>query len=269
MSRVRTASVWLLAILFAASLAAFFASLSAAQLTSEGTGERILRRAVLISTGLDASLPGIEAKVSDEGAAQSTLQVPDFPIAVQLSQEEAQTLTTAQLREVILGRSAQALYDDGGAAWVSGDPQATRSLQRLSAAGVLNSGLGRIDGSTHSVLLVLTVLLGIITLGLAVALFIAVPWDGRLLVLGGAGLLASLPLLAAAVALRFAFRTAGPDSDPFVNGLFDIGADGMWVPIRNYFTLAVVSLGLLSIGSALLWWEARHVGIEQRPAAEP
>jgi hypothetical protein len=43
----------------------------------------------------------------------------------------------------------------------------------------------------------------------------------------------------------------------------------MWVPIRNYFTLAVVSLGLLSIGSALLWWEARHVGIEQRPAAEP
>jgi hypothetical protein len=52
-----------------------------------------------------------------------------------------------------------------------------------------------------------------------------------------------------------------------VNGLFDIGADGMWVPIRNFFSLALISLCVMLIGTALLWWEARNVQIEYQDAA--
>ena len=150
-------------------------------------------------------------------------------------------------------------------AWAS-DSEATRDLQRVSAAGALNDGLGQVHDSIHAVLFVLTILIGIIAFGLTVALFLAVPWDARLLVLGAVGVLAALPMLAAAVALRFAFRTAGPDTDPFVNGMFDIGADGMWVPIRNFFTLTVVALGVMLIGTLLLWWEAKYVHVQHQPA---
>lgn len=266
-SIVRTASVWLLAVLLALSLAAFFAALSAAQLTTVETGERILRRAVAVSTDLDAAMPGIQEKLREDADAtqDATVQVPDFPIPVQLTREEAQTLTMPELRDRILDESAAILREKGMSPWGESDPEADRDLQRASAAGALNEGLGQMHDTTHSVLLVLTVLLGIITLGLAIALFIAVPWDARLLVLGAAGLLAALPMLAAAVAVRFAFRTAGPDTDPFVNAMFDIGADGMWVPIRNYFTLTLVSLGVMVAGTLLLWWEAKYVQIEHRP----
>jgi len=269
-SIVRAASVWLLAVLLAVSLAAFFAALSAAQLATADTGERVLRRVIAVSTDIDAALPGIQARLRENTASTQdvSVQIHDFPIPVQLTRDEARTLSGAQLRDRILEESAAILYDRGMSAWGGTDPQATREMQRLSAAGVLNESLGRVHDSTHSVLLVLTILLGIITLCLAVALFLAVPWDGRLLVLGGAGLLAALPLLAAAVGLRFAFRTAGPDGDPFVNDMFDIGADGMWVPIRNYFTLTMVSLGVMVIGTLLLWWEARNVQIEHRPTVE-
>jgi hypothetical protein len=204
-----------------------------------------------------------EAKSSDA----ATVQVPGFPVAVEVTRDDALTLTTAQLRDRILDESADVLYDDGMSAFGASDPEATRNLERVSAAGALNEGLGRIHDTTHTVFLILTVVLGLVTLVSAVALFLAVPWDGRLLVLGGVGLLAALPLLAAAVALRFAFRTAGPDTDPFVNGLFEIGADGMWVPIRNYFTLAIVSFGVMMIGSLLLWWESRNVTITPTDAA--
>ena len=267
-SSVRTASVWLLAVLLAVSLAAFFVALSAAQLTTASTGERILRRAVAVTTDLDAAMPGIQEELREDADSteETVIQVPDFPIPVRLTLDEARTLTTSQLRDRILDESAAILYEKGMSPWSENDPDANRDLQRVSAAGALDQGLGQVHDTTHSALLVLTVLLGIITLGLAIALFIAVPWDARLLVLGAAGLLAALPLLAAAVALRFAFRTAGPDTDPFVNAMFDIGADGMWVPIRNYFTLTLVSLGVMVAGTFLLWWEAKYVRIEQRPA---
>lgn len=268
-SVVRTASVWLLAVLFAVSLAAFFAALSAAQLTSSGTGERIHRRALAVSASLDAAMPAIQARLQENAAATQdvNIQVPDFPVPVEVTREEAQTLTTARLRDRILRQAASVLYDKGMSQWGETDPEATRDIQRLSAAGAMDEGLGRVHDSTHTALLVLAALLGIITVGVGAALFMAVPWDGRLLVLGGAGVLAALPLLAAAVALRFAFRTAGPDTDPFVNGMFDIGADGMWVPIRNYFTLTMVSLGVMLVGTALLWWEAKHVQIDPPRAA--
>lgn len=267
-SIVRTASVWLLAVLLAVSLAAFFAALSAAQLTTASTGERILRRALAVTTDLDASMPGIQETLREDAEAtdETMILVRDFPIPVRLTREEAQALTTSQLRDRILDESSAILYEKGMSPWSENDPEADRDLQRVSAAGALDEGLGQVHDTTHSALVVLTVLLGIITLGLAIALFIAVPWDARLLVLGGAGLLAALPMLAAAVALRFAFRTAGPDTDPFVNAMFGIGADGMWVPIRNYFTLTLVSLGVMVAGTLLLWWEAKYVQIEHRPA---
>ena len=183
-----------------------------------------------------------------------------------LSREEAETLAGSELRDRLLNRSAELIYDHGMSVWTGGDPSASRDIERLSAAGLVDRSLGMIRGSTHTAFLVITVVLGIITLALGVLLWAMLPRDGRLLAMGGATLAATLPLLAAAVAFRFAFRTAEADGDPFVEALLDIGADGAWVPIRNFFTITLLGMGLLGTGSALIWWEAKALANEGRLA---
>jgi hypothetical protein len=260
-STLRTASAWGLAAVLVFFLTAFLVAVTASQLTSADTGKRVLRRSVAVMTEIDATLPKIEADLhaNAEVTESPTLQVPDFPILVTLPREEARTLSGNDLRQRLLNESANRLYDDGSSAWSSGDPEARRSVERVSTAGLVDRGLGTVRDTRHTVFLVLAIALGAIVLGMVVALAFALPRDARLVVLGGVTLASSLPLLAAAVALRFAFRTAEADGDPFVEGMLTIGADSMWVPIRNFFTMALLGAGLLMTGLLLLWWEARRL----------
>jgi hypothetical protein len=259
---IRAASAWGLTAVLVRVFTAFLVAVTAAQLTAPGDGKRVLRRSVAVMTDIDNTLPQIESDLhaTASGADTPTVQVPDFPIAVYVSRVDGQTLTGPALREVLLDEGADRLYDDGSAAWSSGDPDAQRSVPRASAAGLIDRGLGTVRDTTHVAFVVLAVFLALVTAAMVVVLMIALPRDARLIALGGSALAASLPLLAAAVALRFAFRTAGPDSDPFVQGLLDIGSDSMWVPVRNCFTAALLGAGLLASGLALVWWEARRLG---------
>ncbi|MCH7484951.1 MAG: hypothetical protein IIA90_07390, partial [Chloroflexi bacterium] len=205
MNVLRTATVWVAAFVLALFLAAFFLTLTAFQLTSDDTGQDILRRSVAISTDIDAVMPGIEADldaVATEGDSP-TVTVPGFPIPVELTREEAATLRGAALRERILVEAAQRLYDDGGSAWAAGDLEAKRDVERVSTAGAIDYGLGFIRGSTNTVLLIITVLLAIIVIGLAGVLMVILPWDMRILIAGGVTVFAALPSLAGAVAPRF------------------------------------------------------------------
>lgn len=265
MSALKAVSVWAVAIILALTAGAFFAAVTATQLTSEGTGERLLRRSVAVMTDIDAALPKIEAELHASAAATEgpTVRVPGFPIAIDLPREEAVALSGPALRERLLSESAGRIYANGMSVWASDDSSAARSIERASTAGLVDRGLGLVRGSVHTAFLVLAVLLGILTVSMAVALVVVLPRDARLLVLGGVVLASALPSLAAAVALRFAFRTAGSDADPFVEGLLDIGADSMWVPIRNFLTLTLLGAGLIGVGAFLLWWEARSMGRHQ------
>jgi hypothetical protein len=260
-STVRTVSAWGLAAILVFFLAALLASITATQLTSEDTGKRVLRRSVAVMADIDATLPRIESELHANAAATEspTVQVPSFPILVTLTREEAQALSGNDLRERLLDDSADKLYSDGSAAWSSGDPEATRSIERVSTAGVVDRGLGLVRDKAHTGFLVLTLLLAVIVAGMVIGLVVALPRDARLVVLGGVTLASSLPLLAAAVAMRFAFRTADADGDPFVDGMLSIGADSMWVPIRNFFTIALLGAGLLITGLLLIWWEAKRM----------
>lgn len=261
MSTLRTASAWGLAAILVFFLAAFLTAVTAAQMTSEDSGKRILRRSVAVMTEIDATLPKIEADLhaNAEAVESPTLQVPNFPVLIQLPREEAAALSGNDLRQRLLDESADKLYNDGSSAWSSGDPEAVRSVERASTAGLVDRGLGLIRDSMHTVFLILAVLLGVAVLAMVVALVFALPRDARLVALGGVTLASSMPLLAAAVALRFAFRTADADGDPFVEGMLNIGADAMWAPVRNFVTAALLGAGLLITGLLLLWWEARNL----------
>ena len=88
---LRGAFQWLFGILFALSLIAFFLAINAMQLTSPGTAQRILSRAVADLTEIDAALPTIQADLVEtaQTSEEATVTVPHFPLAVEVSREEA------------------------------------------------------------------------------------------------------------------------------------------------------------------------------------
>jgi hypothetical protein len=240
-------------------LAGFFLTITAYQLTSEGAGQRILRRAVAIETDIDAILPGVEEdlRAAADDAEGDTVIAPGFPIPVEFTAEEAATIGGPELRARLLDGAAKRLYEDGGSAWSANDPEAVRDVERVSAAGAIDYGLGFIRDSTNTVLLIVAVLLGIIVIGMAGVLLVILPWDMRLLLAGGVAVFAGLPGLAGAVAVRFVFRTADGEGDPFVDGMLDLGVDAMWVPIRNFLALSLLGFAFILVATLLLWWSSR------------
>ena len=260
-SLLRIASQWLLALVLTIVLTLFFLSIAGAQITSEGTGQRILRRAIAVMTEIDADLPRIEAglhKAAAEGQGE-TVRVPDFPIPVDITREEAGTIDGARLRDRILEESARRLYDDGMSVWAAADPNARQSIERVSTAGIIEQGLGQVRGSRHTAFIVATVLLGLISAALTAILAISIrSYYVRLLAVGGVVLVAALPLLAGAVAIRFGFKTGETEADPFVKGLLELGVDAMWIPIRDYLVLSMLGFALVAVAASCLWWQARE-----------
>src|SRR3972149_2942321 len=58
-SLLRAVSQWLIGVALVVLLTLFFVAISAVQLSSEGTGQRLLRRSVAVSPAIDPVLPGI------------------------------------------------------------------------------------------------------------------------------------------------------------------------------------------------------------------
>src|SRR3990172_7469679 len=110
-------------------LTLFFVAISAVQLSSEGTGQRLLRRSVAVSTQIDAVLPDLQIALRErarEGSGE-TVRVPDFPVPVDLTREEALRLEGPALRERILSEASDRLYEDGMSDWA--DPDARQSIE--------------------------------------------------------------------------------------------------------------------------------------------
>ena len=85
-SLLRIASQWLLGVILALVLTGLFLAIAAVQITSQGAGQRILRRAVAVTTEIDAILPDIQTglrQAARDGSGDQ-VRVPDFPIPVDL-----------------------------------------------------------------------------------------------------------------------------------------------------------------------------------------
>ena len=256
----RLASQWLATAAFAVVLLAFFVVLAGVQLTSEDTGLRVHRRSVATLTDIDATLPEIEAALDTaaEDPPGPTVLVPGFPIPVQLSTEEARTLRGASLRQRILDDSAALLYEDGMAEWAAADPDSVQRIDRASTNGIIKTGLGMVRDSRHTLFLAGAAFLGITALLLAVGMAIAIrDWNMRLVALGSVVFGSALPCLAAAIAVRFGFKTAQTDADPFVEALLGLGADAMWVPIRDYLVLSSLGFAVAGLGALGAWLQGR------------
>jgi uncharacterized membrane protein len=248
-----------LGISLALVLSGLFLTINAVQWTSAGTGQRILERAVAILTDIDAMLPRLQQELREAAAtaAGDTVRVPDFPIPVELPKEEAATIGGGELRRLLLATSAQRAYEEGMDVFATADPDAQRDIEVISAAGVIDRGLGLISEDSHTRFLIAAGVLGLLASLLAALLLMAIRSYARLIAAGAIVSAATLPSLTAAVSIRFAFRSAQEEADPFVNGLLDLGVDAMWVPIRNYIALAALGAALVALGVALLWASPR------------
>lgn len=256
---LRAVSQWLIGVALAVLLTLFFVAISAVQLSSEGTGQRLLRRSVAVSTQIDAVLPDLQTALRErarEGSGE-TVRVPDFPVPVDLTRDEALRLEGPALRERILSEASDRLYEDGMSAWSAADPDAWQSIETISVPGALKRGLGLITAANHDRMVIAAAVLGVLSAMCAALLAASVRSWGRLVALSAATIVAALPLLAAAVAVRFAFRTAQEEADPFVWGLLELGVEAMWVPIRNYLALTVLGFTVLLLTLVFIWAGSR------------
>lgn len=258
-SFVRVASQWLLVLFLAVTLGLFFLFATAFQVTSDDSAHRILRRGVAITTEVDALLPQIqtELKAAAESAEGDQVRVPTFPVPVDIPRADAARIEAAELRSRILEQSTDRLYNDGMSAWTAGDPEAQQSIDRVSTAGGLHRAFGLVTEKWNTVFLIAAALFGFLSVVLFVALWLNLKPYLRLLALGGAVSVASITSLAAAVAVRFALRTAESGADPFEEQLIDLGVDTVWLFIRNYLILSLLGLALLLLAWLFLWLESR------------
>ncbi len=65
---LRAASQWVIGVALAVMLTLLFLALNAAQISSEGAGQRILRWSVAVGTNIDAILPDLTGRVAGVGA---------------------------------------------------------------------------------------------------------------------------------------------------------------------------------------------------------
>jgi len=256
---LRAVSQWLIGVALVVLLTLFFIAVSAVQLSSEGTGKRLLQRSVAVSTDIDAVLPDIQTALRQRARAESgeAVRVPDFPIPLDLPRDEALRLKAPALRERILSEASERLYHDGMAAWSAGDPDARQSIETISVPGALKRGLGLITDRNHDRMVIAAAVLGALSAMCAALLVASARSWGRLIALSAATIVAALPLLAAVVAVRFAFRTAQEEADPFVWGLLELGVEAMWVPIRNYLALTVLGFTVLLLTLLFIWIASR------------
>ncbi len=253
------ASQWLIGASLAVMLTLLFLAVTAVQLSSQSVGERILRRSVAVSTNIDAILPGLQAALEAEAREGDAdpVRVPDFPIAVDIPRDEALSLEGMALRERILSEAGATLYRDGMSAWAGTDDDGDQRIETISVAGALERGLGLITDKNHDRLVIAAGVLGFLSVALALLLVVSVRSWGRLIALSGATIAAALPLLAVAVGVRFAFRTAQEEADPFVYGLLELGVEAMWVPISNYLALTALGFAVMLVALMFIWASSR------------
>jgi hypothetical protein len=257
---LHVASRWLVAAFLALTLAAFFFFLTAFQVSSDGTAHRILRRGIAITTDIDAILPQVttDLHAAAQTGDQDPVRVPNFPVPVDIPKEEAARIEGEELRQRLLDRSADRLYDDGMSAWAQSDTESNQNIARFSTAGGLNRAFGLVTQKWNTIYLIAAALFGFLSLVLAALLWLNLKSYVRLLALGAATATAAVISLAGAVAVRFALRTAETGADPFEKELIDLGVDVVWLFIRNYLVLSLLGFAVLAVSAFFLWWDSRR-----------
>jgi hypothetical protein len=235
-------------------LGALLLSLTAAQLTAAGTAHKALRRTVASLTEIDGLLaqenPPLVAANGDEATA-TQVRLARYPIDIPLSAHETQGLSTPELRDLVLDRSADEVYAKGFAAFRESTGEASSDIQLLSPPGAVRYTAGLLTAHDHDVMRVVTAALVGVTAFLALLLLLFSKGYGRLTSIGAAVLVAALPFLILSVTIRFILRLASQEESDYMTAqLYAMGKDVAWLPIRNGIAFAGLGVVFLTLGVA-------------------
>lgn len=229
----------LLALLFAVNLF---------QLTAPGPAHRAIRRAVASLTEIDSLLAvqGPSLRQEAEASSGEELSLPGYPLDVPLSPQEA-LQPPETLRDLVLDRSAEQVYEEGSAAFREEGESAGSS--RLSVQGAVRTGLGFLTAGNHDSLRWTTAVLAVVSGVAAAALILLTRGYGRLIALGGAVAAAALLFLLLTAAVRLALGiAAGISGDYITVQLLDLAKGAAWMPLRNGIAFSGLGLALLALG---------------------
>ncbi len=251
---------WAIALLLLLSLGATLTALVLFQATSEGTSKRSLRRAVAalseVDVLVDRHYDSLQAEASN-AAPGDQFQLADFPVDVKLTRNEVLGSSKAQLRDLLLDRSANVMYNDGTAPLRS-TPGASIGVGPFTAGGVTDRGLGFLTRGHHDMLRVLTLVLAGVSGLLCVALAALSRGFARLTSVGAVVLAASLPLLAVGAGARLYIRFASGSQTEYLQREFlAIGRGLAWIPIRDGLALAALGAIVLAVCAVCAVWGDR------------
>jgi hypothetical protein len=255
-------------LLLAGSVALFIMAFSGWVVTREDEAEEVNARIIGQLTEVDRYLATNAEAIRDAEPDESgRVALPNYPLPVTLSEEEAASLETAELRDVILVRGAALTYDQGVSAYGS----ESGIFDDLSTPGLVRAGIDVMQESNHSRLLLATLFLGALTLGATVVVVAATSGAGRISAPGIALIIGGLGALLMSLAMRFMLDQAAGGDDVLSDGLGDIAADASFLFIRNSLVFVVAGV-LISIAGVAIAYFDRESGknlpsVESEPVA--
>jgi hypothetical protein len=244
----------------------FIAALALHQLTARPRATRILEQGIAAATEVDLVLQ--ENLPALQRAARSTdvdpLTVPGYPVAVELSRDEVLESDQQQMRQLLISRSAAALYDDGLAAL---DRTGNQSIGLLSTQRAMDVVVGRLTGSTHDRARLAALVLGAVVAVCSVVTLLRGEGFGAFRGLGMAVFLGALfGLVLTGGAWLIAGRVGG--SDAFVADLRTLFRAVLEVPLREYAIVTALGAAVYLLGAVLQWFDHRRA-YETVPAGDP
>jgi hypothetical protein len=260
----RNIGKWSVALTFFLTLVGLLVSLQLFQVTAEGASKRTLRRAVAALSEIDPLLDRNYDALRTQAAASGpgdTLGLRDFPIDVRLTRDEVLNSNKQSMRDLLLNRSADAMYAHGTDVLRETDVS-TQDVGTFSIAGLTDNGLGLLRSRNHDIFGVLTFVLAALCLALGATLAALCRGFGRLASVGAVVVMASVPMLLTGIGARFYMRIISSDDNEYVQHEFlSIGQGLAWIPIRDGIAFTVLGLAFLVVGVGCAMWADR------RPAA--
>jgi hypothetical protein len=254
---------WAAGIALVFTLGFLLVFLNAAQLTGREVAHKQLTRALASLTEVDALLAEGQAdlKAKAEATPEGELRLADYPIDVPLTSQQAQELSTADLRELLLSRSADKVYAQGVSAFrEEGRGPSAHDIAILSPPGAVRYTVGLLTEGTHDAMWTTAAVLTGIAAFLALLLAALSRGFGRLTSLGVAVSAATLPFLLFFLTVRFVLRLASESEGDYMTAqLYALGKDVVWLPIRTGIAFAVLGVVFLAMGVGFSLLEGRRV----------
>jgi hypothetical protein len=243
----RITVAWVAGVAFAIAATLWLLALSAAQATDRQVAIPALERGIAAYTGIDDLL----ARYHDD-LATGDATLPGFLVpGVALTPAEAQSGDVQLMREALLARAAEAVYEEGFAALEpAGAPVET---QTFSTPGGARRVMDLLGASNHDRARALVWPLGILTVALAAAVLALGAGFGRFSGLGLAMIGAAVLVMIAALLTKFVIAFIGSDGSAVADEFSRLIDTIAWTPAENAIAFGIAGAALL-VPAWILGW---------------